>query len=114
MGGDKNILNVGEGIKNERRHVILCADQPDVEGALFQCLHRFEGGLTGNGELDMWVLTDKGLQDREQDIFTQRRGNPNGKMSHAQLLEALQLFFALGNGLESVFYLGKQDFARLC
>ena len=30
MRGDKNILNVGEGFKNERRHVILCADQPDV------------------------------------------------------------------------------------
>ena len=33
-------------------------------------------------------------------------------MSHAELLEALQLFFALGDRLESVFYLGKQDFAR--
>ena len=33
-------------------------------------------------------------------------------MSHAELLEALQLFFALGDRLESVFYLDKQDFAR--
>ena len=29
-------------------------------------------------------------------------------MSHAELLEALQLFFALGDRLESVFYLDKQ------
>lgn len=61
MRGDKNILNVGEGFKNERRHVILCADQPDVERALFECLHRFEGGLAGDGKLDMRVLADKGL-----------------------------------------------------
>ena len=33
-------------------------------------------------------------------------------MSHAELLEALQLFFALGDRLESVFYLDKQDFTR--
>lgn len=33
-------------------------------------------------------------------------------MSHAELLEALQLFFTLGDRLESVFYLDKQDFAR--
>ena len=31
-------------------------------------------------------------------------------MSHAELLEALQLFFALGDRLKSVFYLDKQDF----
>lgn len=34
-------------------------------------------------------------------------------MSHAELLEALQLFFALSDRLESVFYLDKEDFARL-
>ena len=33
-------------------------------------------------------------------------------MSHAEFLEALQLFFALGDRLESVFYLDKQDFTR--
>ena len=58
MCGDKNILNVGEGFKNKRRHVILCAD---VERALFERLHRFEGGLAGDGKLDMRVLADKGL-----------------------------------------------------
>ena len=81
---------------------------------MFERLHRFEGGLTGDGELDMRVLADKGLQDREQDIFAERRGNADGKMPHAKLLEALQLLFALRDRLEGIFYLGKQDFARFC
>ena len=61
MRVDKIFLIVCEGFLNKLRHVILCADQPDVERALFECLHRFEGGLAGDGKLDMRVLADKGL-----------------------------------------------------
>ena len=99
-------------VQNKRRHVILCADQPDVERALFERLHRFEGrGLAGDGKLDMRVWRIRAVGRGAGHICTASQKR-RWKDVPCRALEALQLFFALGDRLESVFLPGQTGFAR--